>query len=103
MTNPCHSDLEIIVTGDFNLNLLNGENKKWLHDVESLGLTQVVKLPTCNTKCTSMFIYYVYTTDGRRIVNLTVSDITISDHFPIFFTWKHSSMKIKTNDHISIE
>ena len=103
MTNPCNTSLDIIVVGDFNLNLLNGENKKWLHDVESLGLTQVVKLPTRTTECTSTLIDHVYTTNGRRIVNLTVSDITISDHSPILFTWKHASLKIKTNAHKSIE
>lgn len=64
MTNPCNSNLDIIVIGDFNLNLLNGENKKWLHDVESLGLTQVVKLPTRNTECTSTLIDHVYTLTG---------------------------------------
>lgn len=102
MTRSRNSNVDIITMGDFNINLFSGENKKWLQDINLQGLTQAVKSPTRITYRTSTLIDHVYTTDERLIINLRVSDITISDHSPIYFTWKHASMKPKTNAHKSI-
>lgn len=95
MNIPSNSSFDIVIIGDFNINLLQETNKRWKQEIELYNLKQMVQVPTRETDLTSTLIDHVYTTNESRVVNVKVPHIRLSDHYPIYFTWQHVSNKSK--------
>ncbi|XP_062610974.1 uncharacterized protein LOC134272825, partial [Saccostrea cucullata] len=92
---PCCDDQEIILTGDFNVDLLKDPPQSWTSALEEFGLTQLITIPTriTNTSCT--LIDHFYTTQPDNICEIQVPPIAISDHYPVCATRKSNSMQRK--------
>ena len=97
MSIPRNCSQDIVIIGDFNINLLHETNKKWKQEVNLYNLKQMVQEPTRETDQTSTLIDHVYTTNESRVVNVTIPHIRLSDHYPIYFTWQHVSQKANCN------
>ena len=91
LATPCNSPNDIVIIGDFNINLLDGNNRIWLQDIETHNLKQIIKVPTRETDLSSTLIDHIYTNNDGRIFNIDVPKIRLSDHYPIYFTWKHAA------------
>lgn len=94
------SGLEMLLMGDFNIDLKTRTNHKWRNQTNLFDLTQLVTEPIRITETTATLIDQVYTTHPQNIVQCFTSSISLSDHFLISFTRKISS-KIPQNKHIT--
>ena len=93
---------EIVIMGDFNINLLN-PHTFWESTLSIYNLKQQIQTPTrlCNT--TATLIDHIYTNSETKMKDVHVSNSGISDHFPIFCTHIIKENKPVNNDHIIIE
>ena len=92
--------LEVILMGDFNLDVTLNTNKKWNNLIELFDLAQLVSEPTRITETISTIIDHIYTSHLENITESFVSCYSISDHFPVCFTRKMNN-KIRKSDHIT--
>ena len=92
--------LEVIVMGDFNIDLSINTNRKWLNLIELFDLSQLISEPTRVTEKSSTTIDHVYTSHPENISESFVSHYSISDHFPVCFSRKINN-KISKSDHIT--
>jgi len=73
----------ILVLGDFNIDLLKSHSS-WDSTITLLGLTQPVKSPTRITQTSATLIdHNIYTNNPDLITEVSVPDLSISDHCPI--------------------
>ena len=81
---------EIILLGDFNFNLLSetSATKQWLDITDNLNLKQLVETPTRVTDTSRTLIDHAFTNASENIINVTVPEYSISDHFPVCLTRK---------------
>ena len=81
---------EIIILGDFNFNLLNETStaKQWLDTTDNLNLKQLVQTPARVTDTSRTLIDHAFTNASENIINVTVPEFSISDHFPVCLTRK---------------
>ena len=94
------SGLEVILMGDFNIDLNVCSNTKWLNLMNLFDLTQLVTEPTRITQTSATLIDHVYASNPENIVHCTTSSISLSDHFPVCFTRKINS-KLPKHKHIT--
>ena len=92
--------LEILMMGDFNIDMKVSANIKWQNLINLFDLTQLVTEPTRITPTSATIIDHVYTSHPENIINCSVSSISLSDHFPIRFTCKINN-KIPKHKHIT--
>ena len=90
-----HANLEakeIIVIGDFNINVINDTNstRNWLLTTDSLNMTQLVKKPTRVTATSETLIDHAYSNTIDNIIEVTVPVLGVSDHYPVCITRKLS-------------
>ena len=97
---------EVLITGDFNINLLDFENNKKVQSFVNLmfrcGMIPVVIKPTRVTTHTATAIGRMFT---NSIINTEIKSAIIkadiSDHFPILFVAKVKvDVNIKTEQYI---
>ena len=95
---------EIILLGDFNINLFDASNnvQNWLQIMDSVNLTQVVKDPTRVTPSSCTLIDHAYSNRAQNIKDVYVPCYAISDHYPVCLTHKLSHCKDKELDHKTI-
>ena len=82
------SGLELILMGDFNIDLTSSTNNKWMNLIQLFDLTQLISSPTRITQSSSSIIDHVYTSNPEYITESFVPHYAISDHFPVCFTRK---------------
>ena len=90
---------EVLITGDFNINLLDSENNKKVQSFVNLmfrcGMIPVIIKPTRVTAHTAAAIDPMFT---NSIINTEIKSaiikVDISDHFPILFVAK---VKVEVN------
>ena len=92
--------VEVIIMGDFNLDLRMNTNRKWLNLIELFDLSQLISQPTRVTETSSTIIDHVYTSHPENISESFVSHYSISDHFPVCFSRKIKN-RISKSDHIT--
>ena len=96
----CSSNRNIIVTGDFNINLLNSSENPidntahtFLNINLSYGLKNLINIPTRVTSTSSTLIDHLFCNmSNTEFVSGTIST-DISDHLPIFTLLKHVHCK----------
>ena len=84
--------------GDFNIHINSCMNSKWSHLVQLFDLTQLITEPTRVTQTSSTLIDHVYNTTPATTAERFVSQISLSDHFPVCFTRK-MSRKLSKHQH----
>ena len=90
---------EIILLGDFNINLLKS-NDRWLKRLATYRLTQIVDKPTRLQAQT--LLDHIYVTETRNILELCVPIIGCSDHLPTCITWNKKGITIPKTAHKKI-
>ena len=83
-------DQETCVLGDFNINYLDSvtyNKHRLVKALKSLNLTQVIKTVTRPISATCL--EHVYTTNPNFIAEISVPNIGLTDHLPIFFRRKY--------------
>lgn len=78
---------EIIITGDFNINL-NNTNRKWSDLLGQLGLLQLINQPTRVQANSQSLIDHVYVTKACNIASSGTLNIGLSDHDMIYASRK---------------
>ena len=91
--------------GDFNIDIKDEQlcNTKWKHAMEINDLKQLIKEPTRITANSSTIIDHLYASKPDLVVDLSVPNIAVSDHFPIQFTRVTGKSNIKRNMHTTIQ
>lgn len=97
-------NIDMIILGDFNINFTNNKsphysNSRWAETISKFGLFQHVIQPTRVSKNSSSILDHIYTNCPETISNVMVSNICMSDHFPICFTYSLKLYKSMTSDH----
>ena len=83
--NLYNQEREVIIIGDFNRDLLNDQIKNdWLDFTISLGLNQLIIMPTRVNQKSSTLIDHIYTNMPDNITSTCVPNIGISDHHAVF-------------------
>ena len=94
----CSEGKKSIVLGDFNVDTLKQERYDHLDNLmTSYGYKQMITVPTRIVEDTSTIIDHIYVSDESKVLEVSVPDISLSDHFPIGITWCLSSYKECTN------
>ena len=97
---------EIIISGDFNFNLLkceeNGITMNFMNSLSSLSLVPVITKPTRITEESATLIDNIFTSNPNNF-NSGIIITDISDHFPVFFHKTNIFLDEKSNPTISIE
>ena len=93
---------EIIVAGDFNIDLLRKKKSNLSTIFSDAGFTQIIKTATRVTDNTSTLIDHIYTTHPNHIVQSFVPVYGISDHFPVCFVHKFRGAKSPKCEHDEI-
>ena len=82
---------ELILAGDFNINLLKCDSLELIDEFYDMFLTKGlfpnITLPTRITKSTATLIDQIYTRFDKKVSNENYAGIitsNLSDHFPIF-------------------
>lgn len=98
------SDHEIVMLGDFNICILKDHDlaKNYTRTLKSLNLRNLICEKTRITDSSASCIDHIITNISlNKIANSGTIDIGLSDHLPVFCTYK--STKIKFNSHKSIK
>ena len=90
---------EIILLGDFNINLSNSKNS-WLKLTETYRLIQIVDMPTRLQAQT--LLDHIYVTEAKNVLELCVPVYGCSDHLPTCLTWTKKGVKIPKTGHKEI-
>jgi hypothetical protein len=87
--------------GDFNLDLQKPQ-PSWESTFSIYGLNQLVNEPTRVTPTSSTLLDHIYTNNDNKIVNVRLSDVSVSDHSATMCTWLCKSLKTKKASHTTI-
>ena len=81
---------EIIIFGDFNIDLLNQTSKnRWIDNVTSpLLLKQLISEPTRVTNTSRTLIDHIYSSNCKNILEAGIIKYTLSDHYMIMASRK---------------
>lgn len=84
---------EVILLGDFNINLLhdNSSTRSWIRTINSLNFQQLINNPTRITAVSETLIDHMYSNVPENITETKVPHFAVSDHYPICFTRKTNS------------
>ena len=97
-----HPKSNILILGDFNIDLFK-PHSAWESTCSLFGLKQLVTEPTRITPNSSSLLDHIYTNRVSQISNVSVSDISLSDHCPVVATLSCKPIKSKIKGHTTIE
>lgn len=93
------TNLHFYMLGDYNFQYIPGNsnrsftNTKWNNLVSTFGLHQLIQEPTRVSKTSSTIIDHIYTNCIDFVNESFVSCLSLSDHFPVCFTYhKHGTV-----------
>lgn len=96
---------EMFLLGDYNIRYHSDfdykfNNSKWADMILKFGLHQLVTVPTRVCKTVSTIIDHLYTNSPDSLSEVFVPNLSMSDHFPVCFTYKlHECKTSKTHTH----
>ena len=93
------SGLELILMGDFNMDLKSPGNNKWTISINLFDFKQIETEPTRITQTTANLIDHVYTIHPENIGQCLTSSLALSDHFPVCFSRKIKCKNSKRQTH----
>ena len=96
-----YGDNEIIISGDFNTDLMKIPPQFWSNALQEFNLTQVISSPTRVTDNSTTMIDHIYTNRPNNITEVNVPNISMSDHYPVCITRSTKSLD-KKHSHITI-
>ena len=78
------SNQNILLLGDFNINHVTNNNKRWNSITEVIGLKQYITEPTRFENQKGSILDHIYCNNTNLITESEVGNYSISDHQPIF-------------------
>ena len=93
---------EVIVAGDFNIDLFKNTDVRLSKIFQDAGLEQIVKCATRVFEGTETLIDHVYTTHPHRIIDIKVPVYGLTDHYPVCFVHKAGRGKHRKYRHETI-
>lgn len=97
-----HPKAEIILLGDFNINLLK-PHVAWESTLSLFGLQPVISQATRVTRKTSTLLDHIYTNNTKKMSSALLSDVSLSDHCPVICTWSVKPLKCTKGEHTTVE
>ncbi|VDI27296.1 Hypothetical predicted protein [Mytilus galloprovincialis] len=103
LTNVDIEDKEMIILGDFNINLSSRKiPAKWSHLKNIFNLSQIVSVPTRVTQTSSSLVDHIYSNEPHNIHFISVPKYSISDHYPVCISHKRGlKSKKKIHEYIT--
>lgn len=86
---------ELILMGDFNIDLTSCTNNRWMNLIQLFDLSQLISTPTRITQSSSTLIDHIYTSNPEFIIESFVPHYGMSDHFPVCLSRKVNSKILK--------
>ena len=102
MMDKIPDNADIVLLGDFNFDLF-GQQNSWLTVISMLGLSQLITDSTRVTSKTQTLIDHIYTNDPTKVINPTIIQSSLSDHYAIFCTYHAKLPKLPKNGHDYIQ
>ena len=93
---------EILLLGDFNIDLLNFNHSNWQRISRNYNLYQCITLPTRITHSSRTLIDQIYSSNPSSLVEMCIPCIDVSDHYVTCVTWSKKNFKIPRRQHTSI-
>ena len=88
------TNYKLTMLGDFNMNLLKlCSYSKWNMLIKSFDLQQLVTKPTRVTDTTATVIDHIYISDWLEVQEVSVPEVSLSDHCPEAMTISNSKTK----------
>ena len=81
---------EILLLGDFNINLLNVNHSNWQNITRSYNLSQCITLPTRITHSSRTLSY---SSKPSSLIEMCIPCIGVSDHYTTCVTWSKKISK----------
>ena len=101
MDNATTSNKDILLLGDFNINMLHSQ-PNWNCTTSLFGLKQMVTSPTRVSCTSSTLIDHIYTNSDSLLSKIWVPQTSISDHFPVCCTLCNKSIPQLNKGHKEI-
>ena len=96
-----NQNMEFMILGDFNRNLLNQEiEKDWGNFTAFLCLTQLISEPKRVMQKSQTLIDHIYTNNEETIQCVCVEKMCISYHFAVFCTRKSHASACKNSHQV---
>ena len=86
-----------VMTGDFNLDILNDKIPIWSEMYASFNFTQLLDVPTRITISSAKLLDHIYVSDTASVSSCFISNVSLSDHFPVGVVWNRPSCKSSSN------
>lgn len=102
MRKPSHCFEDIIIIGDFNIDLKKPCKIEWKKIIDFYKLVQMVTEATRKTEKSGTLIDHVYTTNVKTVQDVTVLHIRLSDHYPVSFMLQFVDRENESGRHKSI-
>ena len=86
---------DICIFGDININYLNDKVasvKNYLNQINSFGLTNLIKVPTRINNSGGTLIDHFYCSTPEKVIHSHVLLSDISDHFPLYIKLKNCNL-----------
>ena len=98
MMDKIPENADVILLGDFNFDLFNKQDS-WLTVTSMLGLSQLITTSTRVTSKTQTLIDHIYTNNVVKVINPSIVQSSLSDHYAIFCTYHAKLPKQPKKDH----
>ena len=86
-------DQELIILGDFNLDMLKPQSK-WTLTFKQYKIEQVIDRPTHILEKTETIIDHIYVSTREHVIESCAPPVGCSDHSSICLTWVKTNVKI---------
>ena len=93
---------EILLLGDFNIDLLNVNHSNWQNITRSYNLSQCITRPTRITHSSRTLIDHIYSSNQSSLIEICIPCIGVSDHYATCVTWSKKNFEIPRRQHTSI-
>ena len=93
---------EILLLGDFNIDLLNVSHSNWQNITRSYNLSQCTTLPTRITHSSRTLIDHIYSSNPSSLIEICIPCICVSDQYATCVIWSKKNFKIPRRQHTSI-
>ena len=102
MDKVCESNPNIVLLGDFNIDLLKPQ-PTCSSATALFALRQQIRRATGITQTSATLLDHIYTNNEQMLSKVRVSDISVSDHCPVICTWSCKQPQNMTKGHTTVQ
>ena len=105
LSNNNHKKCDILILGDFNVNMLNfethGLTNDYINSLVSKSFLPVINLPTRINHQSATLIDHIWTNKVCNFYNSGILINSLSDHFPVFYFEEGKKRKVDLPENIT--